>query len=229
MAKKEEHKNEILENPEVLAGKLENAENWMEENAKLVIGIVAVLVLAVAGYFGFTYYKEGQDKEAQKEMFQAVHYFEQDSLDLALNGDGNNLGLLTIIDDYGITDAAKLANFYAGAAYLKKGSYEAARLHLEDFSSSDLLIQARAYSLIGDTYMEEQKFAEAADQYLKAANYQANKFFSPAYLIKAALAYEKQNLNDKAIETYNKIINDYSESPEYQSARKYKARLEANS
>ena len=36
-------------------------------------------------------------------------------------------------------------------AYLKQGKFELARLYLEDFSSSDLLIQARAYSLVGDT------------------------------------------------------------------------------
>jgi tetratricopeptide (TPR) repeat protein len=229
MAKKEQHKNEILENPEALAHTLEDAEGWVEQNSKIVIGVVAVLILAVGGYFGFTYYKDTQNAEAQNQMFQAVHYFEQDSLNLALEGDGNNLGFLTIIEDYGITDAARLANFYAGAAYLKQGKYELARLYLEDFSSNDLLVQARAYSMIGDTYMEEQKFADAANYYDKAANYKPNKYFTPTYLMKAALAYEKQKLNDKAIEAYNKIINDYSDSAEYQNARKYKAMLENNS
>ena len=42
-------------------------------------------------------------------MFQAVYYFEADSLDRGLNGDGNNLGFLDIIDEYGITDAANLS------------------------------------------------------------------------------------------------------------------------
>ena len=69
---------------------------------------------------------------------------------------------LNIIDDYGITDAANLANYYAGVCYLKQGKFELARLYLEDFSSNDLLVQARAYSLVGDTYMEEQKYEDAA-------------------------------------------------------------------
>ena len=229
MAKKEHHKNEILENPEALAERLEGAEHWAERHSKLFFGIVLVAALAVAGYFGFTYYKDKQDLEAQTQMFQAVHYFEQDSLNLALNGDGNNLGFLSIIDDYGITDAAKLANFYAGAAYLKQGQYNAARLHLEDFSSNDLLVQARAYSLIGDTYMEEGDFASAASYYEKAADYKSNKFFSPAYLMKAALAYEKLNEKEKAKAAYEKIITDYSDSSEYNDARKFKAKLETNS
>lgn len=229
MAKKVEHKHELVENPQALAEKLQGAETWMERNPKTVIGIVAAIVVVVGGYFGFQYYKDNQESEAQREMFQAVYYFEADSLELALNGDGNNLGLITIIEDYGITDAAKLANYYAGAAYLKQGKFEVARLYLEDFSSSDLLVQARAYSLIGDTYMEENNYQEAARFYDKAANYKPNKYFSPSYLMKAALAFEKNNEQDKAIAAYDKIIKEYYDSPEFQAARKFKAKLETQS
>ena len=229
MAKKVEHKHELLENPQALADKLQGAETWAERHPKTVIAISAAIALIVGGYFGFQYYKDSQEKEAQQEMFQAIYYFEADSLDLALNGDGNNLGFLNIIDDYGITQAAKLANFYAGSAYLKQGKYEVARLYLEDFSADDLLVQARAYSLIGDTYMEEKNYEEAAKYYDKAANYQPNKYFTPVYLMKAALAHEKNNNKEKAIAAYDKIINDYFQAPEYQNARKYKAKLEAQS
>ena len=48
-------------------------------------------------------------------MFQAVYYFEKDSLVQALNGDGNNYGFLEIIDEYSLSDAANLSKFYAGA------------------------------------------------------------------------------------------------------------------
>jgi tetratricopeptide (TPR) repeat protein len=229
MAKKVEHKHELVENPQALAEKLQGAETWMERHPKTVIGIVTAIVLIVGAYFGFQYYKDNQEIEAQREMFQAVYYFEADSLELALNGDGNNLGFVDIIDDYSITDAAKLANYYAGAAYLKQGKYEVARLYLEDFSSNDLLIQARAYSLIGDTYMEENNFEEAARFYDKAANYKPNKYFSPTYLMKAALAFEKNNEEAKAIAAYDKIINEYYDTPEFQQARKFKAKLETQS
>jgi TolA-binding protein len=229
MAKKEEHKHELLENPEALKEKLAGAENWLEQNPKIVVGVAAAILIIVGGYFAFNYYKNSQNDLAQKEMFQAVYYFEADSLDKALNGDGNNLGFLEIIDEYGVTDAANLANFYAGVSYLKQGKFELARLYLEDFSANDLLIQARAYALVGDSYMEEKKYDDAAKYYNKAANYKPNKHFSPSYLMKEALAYEKLNQNDKARETYDKIINQYWESSEYQNARKFKARLEPNS
>ena len=229
MAKKEEHKHELLENPEALKEKLAGAESWLEQNPKIVVGVAAAILIIVGGYFAFNYYKNSQNDLAQKEMFQAVYYFEADSLDKALNGDGNNLGFLEIIDEYSVTDAANLANFYAGVSYLKQGKFELARLYLEDFNAADLLIQARAYGLVGDSYMEEKKYDDAAKYYNKAANYKPNKYFSPSYLMKEALAYEKLNQNDKARETYDKIINLYWESSEYQNARKFKARLEPNS
>ena len=229
MAKKEEHKHELLENPEALAHTLEGAESWVENNPKIVFGILGVLLLAVGSYFGFQYYKSSKEVEAQREMFQAVYYFESDSLSLALNGDGNNLGFIDIIDDYGITDAANLAHYYAGVSYLKQGEYDAAILYLDDFSADDLLIQARAYSLIGDAYMEKAEYADAVKYYEKACDYKPNKFYTPTYLMKAALAYEKLNNNDKAKQAYEEIISKYWDSPEYQNARKFKARLEENS
>ncbi len=160
-------------------------------------------------------------------MFQAVYYFEADSLNKALNGDGNNFGFLEIIEEFGITAAANLSHFYAGASFLKLGQYENAIEHLNDFSSDDLLLQARAYSLVGDAYMESGNFVDAAKHYQKAAVQEPNKFFTPRYLSKAALAFENSDDIDKAMAAYDKIIKQYKQSPEYPEAQKHKARLEA--
>jgi tetratricopeptide (TPR) repeat protein len=229
MAKKVEHRHEILENPEALQEKLVGAEHWLERNSKLVGGLAIVLALVVAGYFGFEYYKSSQNADAQREMFQAIYYFEADSLDKALQGNGNDLGFLNIIEEYGVTEAANLANFYAGTIYLKQGKYNVARMYLEDFSTKDLLVQARAYSLIGDSYMEENNFEQAASFYNKAASYKPNKFFSPVYLMKEALAYEKANKPQEAIAIYDRIITQYWDSSEVQNAKRYKNRLQGNS
>jgi TolA-binding protein len=228
MAKSEE-KKDLLENSEVLADKVELAENWVEENPKIVIGIIGVIALIVGGYFGYKYWAGGQDDLAQKEMFQAVRYFEADSLSLAMNGDGNNLGFKQIIEDYSMTSAGNLANFYAGAISLKEGKFPLAVVYFNDFKSDDQLVQARAYSLTGDALMEQKKYDEAAEYYAKASDYKPNKAFTPGYLMKLALAYEKSNQNDKAIKAYQRVIDEYWESSEFQNARRYKARLDGNS
>ena len=191
MAKNEENKD-ILENPEAIAEKVTGIEQWIEHNPKIVFGILGALILVVGGFFGYRYYVASQDDLAQKEMFQAVRYFEADSLNLAMEGDGLNLGFKQIIDDYGMTPAGNLANFYAGAVCMKQGKFPLAILYLKDFSANDQLVQARAYSLIGDAYMEQKQYDDAASYYDKAANYKPNKFFTPTYLMKAALAFERR-------------------------------------
>lgn len=217
----------MYESPEALRERLTRGEEFLEKNRKWVFILGGLIVLIGAGLFGYNYWQDRQDQKAQEEMFRAVFYFEGDNLDRALNGDGNYPGFLEIIDNYGNTEAANLANFYTGVIYLKQGQYPQAIEHLEDFDSDDLLVQARAYALTGDAYMEQQQYEQAAKQYDKAADHNQNKFFTPLYLEKAALAYELAGNTQTAMERYTRITENYFGANEYENARKQKARLEA--
>ncbi|MDN4165816.1 tetratricopeptide repeat protein [Cytophagales bacterium LB-30] len=224
--KKNKKAESAIENPEVLVESLTRTEEYIERNKSLIIGIGAAVAIVIAGFIGYRYWVSSQNEEAQKEIFQAVYYFEAQDYDKALNGDGNNYGFLEIITNYGATDAAELAHFYAGTIYLNKGEFDLAIDYLKDFAASDLLVQARAYSLIGDAYMEKGDFAEAASYYSKAANYNSNKFFSPTYLVKAAIANEKAGDVKAAKANLETIVTEYADASEYQYALKHKARLE---
>ncbi len=226
--KKVEH-HDMLETPEALAEQISRSEQFVEKHQTLMLAVLGVVALIVAGGFLYKYYMSNQNELAQDEMFQAVYYFEQDSLDLALRGDGNRYGFLDIIEEYGATKTGNLANFYAGACYMRKGNYSSAIPFLKDFSSNDILLQSRAYSLLGDANMEGDDYSVAAKYYDQAAAFKPNKEFTPAYLMKAALAYQLNGQKDKAIEQYNKIIDDYQNTPEYNSARKFKALIENQS
>jgi TolA-binding protein len=229
MAKKETKKseqNELIENPEVIADKLVPGEDFLKSNSKILAGIFAVAVVLIGGVLFFQYNTQQQNEKAQAEMFQAVYFFEQDSVDFALNGDGINKGFLTIIEDYPRTDAANLSHFYTGSIYLSQKKFEDALTHLEEFSSDDYLVQAKAYSLIGDANLELGKNEEAIAQYTKAARTNENKFMSPKYLAKLAVAQEEAGKVEDAIKTYTEIEEKYYESFEFAAARKHKARLE---
>ena len=219
---------ELIENPEVLAEQISKTEEFIEKNKTMVFVVGGVIAAVVAAYFFYNYWSTNQNEAAQNEMFQAVYYFEADSLDKALEGDGNNFGFLEIIEEYPRTDAANLAHYYAGTSFLKKGEYISAVDHLNEFSSSDLLIQARAYALIGDANMEMENYEEAASFYMKAANYEPNEYTTPAYLLKAAVAYEVLEDLESALECYESIVSKYVNASEYQTARKHKARLEGS-
>ncbi|WP_163381036.1 tetratricopeptide repeat protein [Cyclobacterium sp. SYSU L10401] len=218
--------NELLENPEAIATRLGRGEAFLKENTKLVGGIIGLMILIIAGIVGYQIHKANQNEKAQAEMFQAVYYYEQDSLDFALNGDGVQPGFLNIIDQYGGTDAANLSHFYVGSIYLSQGEFQNAVDHLESFSSSDFFVQAQAFSLTGDAYMELEDPEEAIRFYKKAAAYKTNKYFTPKYLFKLAIAYEEAGDLQQAIDTYGEIESKYTDAYEYTEARKHKARLE---
>ena len=160
-------------------------------------------------------------------MFSPVFAFEADSLNKALKGSGGNPGLTNIADDYSATPAGNLAQFYAGAALLKQGKFDEAIEHLKSFSSSDLLVQARAYSLIGDAYMEKNSTEDAISYYQKAVDYKPNAYFTPSYMIKLGIAYEKAKKNTEAIEVYGDLIEKYPQSSEVLNAKKFKNFLES--
>tara|TARA_B100002051_G_C16628039_1_gene581750 strand:- start:230 stop:937 length:708 start_codon:yes stop_codon:yes gene_type:complete len=224
--KKENQEILPLDNQEVVNETLSKSEEFINKNKNYLMLFFGIITISIAAFSIFSYLKSNQNENAQNEMFQAVYYFEKDSLVQALNGDGNNYGFLEIIDEYSLSEAANLSRFYAGASYLKLGNYQNAINYLDQFSSSDLLVQARAYSLIGDAYVELEDYENAIYYFEKASSENPNQFFTPSYLLKLALVYEEVSDLKSAIKSYETIISDFKDSPEYQTSLKNKSRLE---
>ena len=224
MAKKEvveKSSLEFLESAEGLQQEIGKVQTTVEKNQNVIYGVVGALILAVVGYFGYKYYTNSQDEEGQTKLYGAVYKFEADSNKIAAKE------MAKVADDFG-GNTGNLANFYAGVANLKEGKYDAAIEQLKSFSSSDLLVQARAYSLIGDAYSEKKVYGDAVNYYKKASEYKANKFFTPAYMMKLAAALEANKQSKEALEVYTEIVEKYAESSEAVSAKKYKAMLEGS-
>jgi tetratricopeptide (TPR) repeat protein len=202
-------------------------EVFIEKNQNIILIVVGVMVVIVLGYFGFKrFYLAPRETEAQGQMFMAEKYFETDSINKALNGDGNYLGFLDIIDQYGMTKCANLSHYYAGICFLKKGEYEKAIEHLKKFSSSDHIIGPMATMAIGDAYMEQKQVDKAIEYYLKGADEIKNEFTTPVILMKAGWAYEEQGKYDKALEVYKRIKEEYPRTNEGREILKYIAKME---
>jgi tetratricopeptide (TPR) repeat protein len=203
-------------------------ERYIEENKRSLSIIVGAIIVIIGGYFAYTrLYVAPQNLEAQAQMFVAEQYFEQDSLDKALNGDGNYPGFIEIADEFSITPTGNLANYYAGICFLRKGDFTQAIEYLEKFESDDQVIGPIAVGAIGDAYMELKEVDEAIDHYLKAAKLQENDFTTPIYLMKAGLAYEEQGKYKEASAIYEQIKSDYPETSEGREVEKYIARAQA--
>ncbi len=224
MAKKKKKQQE--ENIEGIEQTLTRTERYIEENQKSLSIIVLAILLIVGGYLAFQrFYVKPQEQKAQAQMFGAVQYFERDSFQLALNGDGNYLGFLQIIDRYSITDAANLAEYYTGISYLHLGEYDNAIKHLKQFESNDLIIAPIAMGAIGDAYVQKGNMKEGVEFYMKAAEMRDNDFTTPIFLMKAGKTYENLNQHDKALKAYERIKKEYAQSNEGRKIDKYITRV----
>lgn len=207
---------------EHLEGALTSSEQFIEKNQKMIVYVVLALVVIIGGYFGYKHFVSApQSQEASSQIFGAQNYFEKDSFNFALNGDGNTLGFIEIADKYSSTPTGNLANYYAGLSYLYLGEYENAISSLKKFSSDDLLMANMATANIGDAYMQLGNYTKAAEHYKKAAASKANDFSTPGFLMKNALALEKSNDYSGALKIYEKIEKEYPSSQEGRDIEKY--------
>ena len=188
------------------------SEAFITKYKKPIVIAAAAVVLLIVGFFCYkNYVSAPREDKASTALGLCQQYFDQGMFDKALNGDGANcVGFVKIASDYSGTDAANLANLYAGLSYAHTEKWEKAAEYLDkiDEAVSDL-----------------KKAAKMADS--KGHN-GVNNSLSPLFLLSAAQLLESQNKNDEALEIYKDIKANYVTSALVQSQEidKYIQRLE---
>lgn len=204
---------------------LTKTEQFLESNYKpLLTGLAVVVVLVALFWLGKMYLTKRSD-EAQSQMYQAERYLEIDSINLALNGDGNYLGFIDIAEEYKFTNAGNLARYGAGICYLHLGNYEEAIDYLNKYSKKDKVIGSIAIGATGDAYVELGNIEKGISKYLEAAEYADNSFNTPLFLMKAAELYDLEGKYPDALKLYERIKDEYPTSTEGSSIEKYIARV----
>lgn len=225
-----EKKHNQVDNLTEVESALTKTEQFLENNQKLLSIVIGAIVLVAVGYLALNkFYIEPRIQNAQEQMFQAQNYFEKDSFNLALNGDGANAGFLDIIDDFGSTDAGNLAQYYAGVCYLHMGQFEKAIDYLKKFDTDDALLGPIAVGAQGDAQLELGKTDKALDLYTEAYKMNENQLTTPIYMLKAGELLENSNKTDEALKLYETIKEKYPESNEGRNIDKYIARIKVKS
>lgn len=205
---------------------LRKMQSSFEKNQKIIIGAVVAVLVLVGGYFGYkNFIAAPKEEKAANALFSAERWFEVDSLNYVLNGDGQHPGVLTVISKYGSTKSGNLARYYAGMSYLRKGDAANAIKHLEQFDGKGTPLQYLAYGALGDAFMENNNAAKGIEFYKKAAGNEKDNFISPLYLFRAGLASEMGGKTDEAKKIYLEIKEKYPYSQQGQEINKYLARV----
>lgn len=212
---------------EVFSSLDENAsktEAWVSKNQNYILGLIGLIALGVLAYLAYTQFIQApKETSAANELYYPQQYFDQaianeavkDSLlNLALNGAEGKYGFLDIIDEFSGTKAANLATYSAGMAYLNQQNYQEAISYLENFSSDDAILGSLAKGGIGDAFSQLNQPEEALDYYTQAINHNTNGYTTPRFLYKAGVLAMDLGNNDKALEFFMRVKEEFSTSTE---------------
>jgi len=224
--RKKKKNEDLLVNVGEIGG---SAQDYVEKNQNMLIGVLAGVLLLVGGYLAYKYLvKAPKAAEASQVIVKAQDYFKRDSFALALtSNDGSYQGMLAIINDYGGTPTGNLANYYAGISYLKLGQFQQAIDYLEDFRSAGEVLPITKYGAIGDAHGELGQLDQAASFYNKAINQGENEFLQSYYLKKLGLLHEKEGDFAKSAAAFERIKKDFPLSPDGADIDKYLSRVQA--
>ncbi|HUS86602.1 MAG TPA: tetratricopeptide repeat protein [Bacteroidales bacterium] len=207
---------------------LTRTEQFIEDNYRSLLYGLAIVVVIVGAVWLVKNHLEKRTEDALSQMYVAENYFAKDSLNLAVYGDGNYLGFLDIANEYKMTKAGNLANYYTGVCFLRMGEFEDAIEFLEKFKKKDKAISPVALGCIGDAFVELNDIENGIQYYMRAVDYSENSFYNPIYLLKAGQLYEMSGNMKKALEMYQTIKEKYPDSNEGNNIEKYIARVKVS-
>jgi TolA-binding protein len=176
-------------------------------------GILVVLIVVVVFYFNS---RAQAESEATYDLTMAKIDIGQRNYDTAAQK------LTALIDTYGGTKSAGDAVFFLGNVKLSTNDWDAAIKEFQKYIDKyhrDPLFTAGAIAGIGFAYEQQQKYSEAAEYYMEAANKYPHQFSAPRYLLDAGRCYGFGGNPVKAHEAFQKIIDQYPESSQIQKAK----------
>jgi tetratricopeptide (TPR) repeat protein len=202
-------------------------EKFFQENGKKVmIAVIAIVVVAVAGYLVKSLVIDSNAEKAAELIIDAQDRFGVENPDfaLALNGDENGAGFLDVVEQYGSTAAGNIAKHYAGICYLRLGDLENAEKYLSSYKAVNELaaevVNAQNLGLRGDIAVEQGNYAVAVALYKKAVAASENIYTAPLYLYKQTLAYVALGDKAGAQACLDALQADYAMSSEAREAEK---------
>ncbi len=228
MAKKDNAEETIVDVQEVYT----KTELFIDRNRKglaMGIGAAILVVLAIIGYKYLIV--QPTENEANEASWKAEQYFEIDSLDLALEGDGLYLGFLDIVEQHDGTKAAMRAHYNMGIIYRDRGDFESAIEHFQQANFNDDVMSILATGNIGDCHVEMGNVAEGLTFLTKAVNKAKGSngaaFTAPIYMYKAAVANMELGNKEAAKGLFEDITEKYPTAQQSNDAKKYLAMLKA--
>lgn len=122
-----------------------------------------------------------------------------------------------VVTEYGGTLVALEATIQLANASFQTGDFENARTYyrtyLDDYSGQDAYFSLSARSGLAACDEEEEKYEEAANQYLALADEDPASYLAPGFLLNAARCFGAADQKDQARALYDRVVENYESTP----------------
>lgn len=186
-----------------------------EHLQKIIIGAVVIAVVVGAAAF-YTTYQHDQQAEAGVLFAQGRIAYQENNFDEALTH------LTKLTEEYGSTQSGKEGLMFLGNIYFQKGEYDKAIETFETCArkfSRDDIFYISAQEGIAGCLEGQEKYDEAAAKYESIAKSAADESVITRNLMAAARAYEANGELAEAKEVCQRLVDNYPESKEFQTAQ----------
>lgn len=202
-------------------------------NIKLIAAGAAIIILGAAAVIYYLSTSKESAAQASLELSRAMGYYEAGDWAKALEGDPSKqvrgesvVGLKTIFDEYGRSEAGKTAAFYAGTALVQQQKYSEAQEYFEHAASSNSsVVELGAKAGLALCKEKSGDYSSAASLYYEAANLGKSAGMEGRYKFYSALNYEKSDMKEKAVSIYTELSMQNSASEFSGEAKNSLARL----
>jgi predicted negative regulator of RcsB-dependent stress response len=199
------------------------ALHWTEEHRNTLIAALAVVILALGAYIGYTAWTAAQDDQASFELGNAVRTYTAAIRPAgeAVQPDGPAKTFASIAersgaamnefqqvaDKYPRTRNGHMARYLAGVAALDKGDIAAAESNLKRAADADRDTATLAKFALAGLYRSQQKTDDAAKLYRDLIDADSAVVGKTQAQLALAEMYETKNPAE-AVKVYEQIVKD---------------------
>lgn len=128
-----------------------------------------------------------------------------------------------VVTEYGNTPVALEATIELANASFQSGDFEKARTYyqtyLDEYGGQNVHYWLSARSGLAACDEEDEKYEEAANQYLALADEDPDSYLAPGFLLDAARCFGAADQKDQARALYDRVVENYESTPYARDAR----------